>query len=443
MVKRCEVLRWYDPDYRSLDRIGAEFRKQVHEFPRLFCGSCDHDPFSEQRARVKPPEVSPQAGNGTHDQHRRVLLVWLPDGLGDVAQRPLDRLLVRQGAVVHQHRRLLGRSPMGQQRVHNARQLVAASVADDGTSKRPDVIPVYIRQRIRLPLVTPDEHQRVTSLRIRDRHTGVTRDPDGSWNAGYDFERDSLFVEKQSFLAAAVEHERIPPLEPGNRLALAGLLRQKEANGVLLELAWCGGAHVDLFSPCFDRPKQAVVHEVVVDDDVRGGQIAEAAYANERGVAWARPDQVHAGALHHLESGILPHLGATRVVQDLARTVGQKALSHSLAQGLRVGHRPAVFVLQPPAAIERGHENLERERLARRLGNRPDWDLTVAAERRDQCPFCPNRGHRSRVGDRFNRGASSSGVSPDLHRDRALAWGRHACAERQRRRETMSEAESA
>ena len=89
---------------------------------------------------------------------------------------------------------------------------------------------------------------------IRDRHAGVGRPADRRRNARHDLERDALLVQEQRFLAAAVEHERVAPLEPHDGLALARLLGEQEADRVLIERLRRRGADVD---PLGVRPGQA------------------------------------------------------------------------------------------------------------------------------------------------------------------------------------------
>ena len=70
-----------------------------------------------------------------------------------------------------------------------------------------------------------------------------TRDAGG--NAGHDLERHALLVQEQRFLAAAVEHERVAPLQPRDRLALARLLGEQVADGFLRHRLRARRADVD------------------------------------------------------------------------------------------------------------------------------------------------------------------------------------------------------
>ena len=53
-----------------------------------------------------------------------------------------------------------------------------------------------------------------------------------------------MFVKEQRFLAAAVEDERIAPLQADDGLAIPGLLREEKTDRVLLE--WLGRGRADI-----------------------------------------------------------------------------------------------------------------------------------------------------------------------------------------------------
>ena len=88
---------------------------------------------------------------------------------------------------------------------------------------------------------------------------------------GHDLERDALLVEEQRFRAAAVEHERIAPLQPRDGLAFARLFGEQVADRFLLERLRRGGADVDLLGVAAAPERSSRgVHEVVVEHDVGG-----------------------------------------------------------------------------------------------------------------------------------------------------------------------------
>jgi len=84
--------------------------------------------------------------------------------------------------------------------------------------------PVHIVWRVHLTLVAAYEHQHVARAGIRDRHAGVGQAADRRRDSRHDLERDALLVQEQRFLSAAVEDERVAPLQARDGLAFARLL---------------------------------------------------------------------------------------------------------------------------------------------------------------------------------------------------------------------------
>ena len=149
--------------------------------------------------------------------------------------------------------------------------------------------PVDVGRRVDLALVAADERQRVAGAGIGDRDAGVGQAPDRGRDAGDDLERDALLVQEQRFLAAAVEHERIAPLQPDDRLALARFLGQQKTDRILVERLRRRGADVDQLRVGPRQPQQPPMHAMVVDDDVGCLKAALAAHADERRIPGPAP----------------------------------------------------------------------------------------------------------------------------------------------------------
>ena len=66
-----------------------------------------------------------------------------------------------------------------------------------------------------------------------------------------------MLVEEQRFLAAAIEHERVTPLQPRDDLALAGFLHEKIVDGFLGERLRRRLTNFDLFGVLPRIPEQA------------------------------------------------------------------------------------------------------------------------------------------------------------------------------------------
>ena len=85
----------------------------------------------------------------------------------------------------------------------------------------------------------------------------------------------AVLVKEQRFLAAAIEHERIAPLEPRDDLALARFFDQQVVDGFLVERLRRSQADVDLLGVLPRIPEQPRMHEMVVEHDVGGREITK------------------------------------------------------------------------------------------------------------------------------------------------------------------------
>ena len=99
-------------------------------------------------------------------------------------------------------------------------------------------------------------------------------------------------MEEQRFGAAAVEDERIAPLQPRDDLSFARLLGEQIADRFLLERLRRGDADVDLFGVRPRVREQPRVHEMVVQHHVGRGEALQPAHGDEPGIARPRADQV-------------------------------------------------------------------------------------------------------------------------------------------------------
>ena len=185
-------------------------------------------------------------------------------------------------------------------RLQDRRHLPRAGVADDRAAQVGQGHPVDLGRRLAAVLEALDEGHRLARAGIGHGHAGIGRHRDAGRQAGHDLEGDALLVQEDRFLAAAVEEERIAPLEADDDLALAGLLGDEQADRVLLAGLRGGGADVDALRVRRRHRQQARVDEVIVDHHVRALEAAQAAHGDERGVAGAGADQVDGG---HRASG--------------------------------------------------------------------------------------------------------------------------------------------
>ena len=143
-----------------------------------------------------------------------------------------------------------------------------------------------------------DEHDDVAGLRIRHRNSGICRAGNRDRDPGHHLERDALLVQEQGFLAAAVEHEGVAPLESNDHLAFARLFGEQEGDRILVERPGRGRADVDALGVAPRSAQQPGVDLVVVDDDIRGFETALSADADERRITGPGPDDIDTGQLH-------------------------------------------------------------------------------------------------------------------------------------------------
>ena len=105
-------------------------------------------------------------------------------------------------------------------------------------------------------------------------------------------------MQEDGFLAAAVEDERVAPLEPHDDLALARLVGEQVADGVLIERLGRGGADVDALGVRRRGAARRGGHAVIVEDDVGMGRaVAGRARVISDGSPGPAPTMIDEGAL--------------------------------------------------------------------------------------------------------------------------------------------------
>ena len=122
---------------------------------------------------------------------------------------------------------------------------------------------------VSLRLVAADQNHGVAGIGVGDWHPRIGGTGNRQRYARHHFEGDPVLVEKQRLSAAAVEHERITPLEPDDDLVFARLLSEQVADRFLVERAGCSGPDIDPFRVGRRRVQDLLRHAVVVDHHVR------------------------------------------------------------------------------------------------------------------------------------------------------------------------------
>ena len=100
-----------------------------------------------------------------------------------------------------------------------------------------------------------------------------------------------MLVEEQRLFRAAVEHERIAPLQSRDDAALARFFDEQHRERILrhVALGWRARENPLGIRP---RPSQRRLDRTVVHDDVRFGEQPDAARRHEPRISRARTDQI-------------------------------------------------------------------------------------------------------------------------------------------------------
>ncbi len=145
----------------------------------------------------------------------------------------------------------------------------------------------------------PHQGECVAAAAIGDGHAGVRRRADGGRHAGHDFEGNPVFVQKERFLSAVVEDERVAPLQARHLLALADFLDEQVGDRVAVGALGRGAPDVDPFGPGPGVPQHGRVHQAVVDHHVRAPQAGGAAQRQKAGITRSGADEVDRGTIWH------------------------------------------------------------------------------------------------------------------------------------------------
>ena len=108
-----------------------------------------------------------------------------------------------------------------------------------------------------------------------------------------------MLLQEQGLFAAAIEDERVAPLQPGDHLALPRLLDEQVADRLLLHRLGRRDAHVDELRGVLGVPQQPGRDQAVVDDDVGAPHALQAVRGDEARIAGTGADQVD-GWFDHL-----------------------------------------------------------------------------------------------------------------------------------------------
>ena len=126
-----------------------------------------------------------------------------------------------------------------------------------------------------------------------DRHACVGRRRDRRRHAWNHLEGDALLVQEQRLFPAAIEDERIAPLQPRDGLAFARLLGEEVVDRFLRHRLRRCRADVDQLGARPGMRQQPAGDEVVVDDHVGDPQAFESEDRDQPRIARAGADEKH------------------------------------------------------------------------------------------------------------------------------------------------------
>ncbi len=295
LIDRGVVFRWQHAYRRRLHGFSAQGLQSLYDVARLLTRARHEHPLPEQRPFIEPSQMLSERRHAADDEDGRTLVRRLLGNGFQFVKRALDGLLSWERAVVNNRRRLVLGPSVRDERMEDAGQLAGTGITHDRTFQPRQARPVHLRQRVFFVLVAANQCDGISGPRIGHRDTGVARNTHGRRNSRNDLEPHALLVEKQGFFSAAIEHERIPPLQSRDGLAFTCFFGQKVTDSLLLQRLWRGGAHVDLFrvGPC--EAKKTRIDETIVKHHIRVRETLQPAHANQPRVARAGSNQVNDG----------------------------------------------------------------------------------------------------------------------------------------------------
>ena len=170
----------------------------------------------------------------------------------------------------------------------------------DGTSDPGEAAPGDLGRSTRFSRVSSHQCERVTRLGICDRNTGVGRAANRRRDARDDFIRNPLLVEKERLFSAAVEHERVSPLQSCDRFSLTHLLGEKQTDRSLFERLRRGRTDIDGLGVIPYLGQHPPMDEVVEDDHVRLGEDSMALDGDQFRIARTGANQIDPRLKHPL-----------------------------------------------------------------------------------------------------------------------------------------------
>ncbi|CDF38351.1 unnamed protein product, partial [Chondrus crispus] len=218
-----------------------------------------------KKSKKKRPAFRPH--HLAHDNQRWALQPRLPHAPLQLPDLRYHHALLRRRPPLHGHARRAHTQPALLQPAHHLRQPPQPHVNNQRGIRvhRPD-----LDLRPALPRVPGDEAHRASDAALRQRHAERGRDACRGCDAGHGVHLDALPLQKVDLLPAAPEHERVPALEPHDRLPLRRERAQQHVDLLLrarVEARLL--AHVHHRRPRVDVRQDRRRHQPVVQNHVR------------------------------------------------------------------------------------------------------------------------------------------------------------------------------
>ena len=128
---------------------------------------------------------------------------------------------------------------------------------------------------------------------MRHRNAGQFRRRHGTRNPRHHVEAHPGLLQREGFLTAAAEHERIPALQPNDETSTAGGPDHHRMDSGLPQGLAAGPFADEEPLGLSGVPQNSIVNERVVQDQVRRAQAREGLPRQQRRIAGARADKRH------------------------------------------------------------------------------------------------------------------------------------------------------
>ena len=297
---RIAIRRRYDADHGGLDAGCAQCRQLFRQCRCLCTSACHKNALSVQWANIcaiEPTQLLTQLYHLTDDKYcgrkNPVSLCHrscFADGR-DVC------LLVGTRSPANDCRRGIGRATVVDEILRDNGKIGYPHQKNQRVNPCCEMLPTDVRFRLRRILMSCDDREGDGNAAMRHRDARIGRDADRRGHARQHLEGDAACKEYERLLAAAPKDKWIAALEANNRLPLIRFVRQQDID-ILLPHRMLAGLLSDIDALCLSGHigENALVREVVIDDDIRLLQAVHCANRQKARIARTRADKKYFSA---------------------------------------------------------------------------------------------------------------------------------------------------